>query len=151
MNIPVSKIPEEGMSFEGTEPAEAMGSSPEFRAAGPLQYDLCTQVVDGLLIVRGELSALIEARCARCTQKFSTTVSDSGFLRDYSDALEAEDVDITEDLREAILLNLPHFPLCGEACRGLCARCGKNLNEGPCGCPDGDEKGAWEALDSLSL
>lgn len=153
MIISIPKIPEQGMSFEGAEPPEVltMEQEKEFRAAGPLHYDLYAQVVDGMLIVRGQLSAQMEARCARCTQKFSTTVSDSGFLRDYSDVLETEEVDVTEDLREAILLNLPHFPLCDEECKGLCAHCGKDLNEGPCGCSEGEKPGPWEGLDSLNL
>ena len=33
------------------------------------------------------------------------------------------------------MLALPTRPLCGEECRGLCPRCGANLNAGPCGCP----------------
>ena len=153
MKITISKIPEQGMSVEGTEPPELLTMEPgaEFRAAGPLICDLYVQVLDGALLVRGTVSASMEARCARCTQIFSTTVGDSGFLRDYSDILEMEEVDISEDLRETIILSLPHFPLCDEGCKGLCAHCGKDLNEGPCGCPDGNENGAWEALDNLSL
>ena len=39
-------------------------------------------------------------------------------------------------LREQLILASPMHPLCSEDCRGLCARCGKDLNEGPCGCPE---------------
>ena len=38
-------------------------------------------------------------------------------------------------LREQIILAAPMQPLCRENCAGLCARCGKDLNEGPCQCP----------------
>ena len=153
MIIQVDKIPEQGISLEGEEPAEllALEQSAEFHPAGPLSYDLYAQLVDGMLIVRGSLSAEMKGCCARCTQIFSTTVSDSGFLRDYSDLQGLEEVDITEDLREAIILNLPRFPLCDEACKGLCPQCGKDLNEGPCGCSDGEKGGAWDALNSLNL
>ena len=109
------------------------------------------QVVDETLIVRGTVSAMLRARCARCSQMFSTTVSDSGFLRDYSELFEVEEVDLAEGIRETILLNLPHFPLCDEGCKGLCVRCGKDLNKGSCGCPDGEQSGAWEGLDNLKL
>jgi uncharacterized protein len=37
-------------------------------------------------------------------------------------------------LREQLILASPMHPLCSEECRGLCVRCGKDLNEGPCGC-----------------
>lgn len=153
MIINLEKLPEQGQAFEGSEPADVMALEPsaEFHPAGPLSYDLYAQFVDGILIVRGAVSAAMQGCCARCTQIFSTTVTDSGFLRDYSDLGGTEDVDITEDLREAILLNLPHFPLCDDACKGLCSQCGKDLNEGPCGCSDGKAGGAWDALDSLNL
>ena len=39
-------------------------------------------------------------------------------------------------LREQLILASPMHPLCREDCRGLCARCGKDLNEGPCGCAE---------------
>lgn len=37
-------------------------------------------------------------------------------------------------LREQVILASPMHPLCSEQCLGLCARCGKDLNEGPCRC-----------------
>ena len=37
-------------------------------------------------------------------------------------------------LREQLILASPMHPLCAEECLGLCARCGKDLNEGPCRC-----------------
>jgi uncharacterized protein len=97
------------------------------------------------------LSVPLKAHCARCTQIFSTTVTDSGFLRDFSGIQGTEEVDVTEDIREAILLSLPHFPLCDESCKGLCPRCGKSLNGAPCGCGKIETGGAWSALNSLKL
>jgi uncharacterized protein len=153
MIIKIDQIPEQGRSFEGAEPANvlAMEDAGDFRPFGPLEYDLYVQIVDEVLIVRGKLSAELQARCARCTQIFSTTVSDSGFLRDYSELAGVETVDITEDLREGILLNLPRFPLCDEACKGLCMRCGQDLNARTCECAGSSEDGAWDALDNLKL
>ncbi len=153
MKLQMDQIPEEGLHLAKEAPAKILGLKEDlvFQEEGPVCCELYVQVVDGTLIARGTVSATVRAQCARCSQIFSTTVSDSGFLRDYSDILEVEEVDLTEGLREAILLNLPHFPLCDEGCKGLCVHCGKDLNEGPCGCPDGDKSGAWEALDNLNL
>jgi len=153
MLIKIDQIPEEGVRLTQEAPAEILGLDGDlvFRPEGPVCCELYAQVVDGTLVVRGTVSAEVHAHCARCSQIFSTTVSDSGFLRDYSDILEVEEVDLTEGLREAILLNLPHFPLCDEGCKGLCVQCGAALNEGPCGCSDGESRGAWEALDNLNL
>jgi uncharacterized protein len=153
MIINVARIPESGLKFHEEEPGEILelDEAGEFRAAGPVNCDLYTQVVDQTLIVRGKLSAPIEAHCARCTQIFSTTVADSGFLRDFPGIQGTEEVDITEDIREALILNLPHFPLCDEGCKGLCAHCGKDLNGGPCGCRKIEAGGSWDALNNLKL
>ena len=153
MILKIDQLSEQGIHVKGEEPAEilAMETTAEFHPAGPLRYDLYAQRVDELLIVRGTLSAKMKGCCARCLQIFSTTVSDSAFLRDFPVSGETEEVDVTEDLREAVLLTLPHFPLCSESCKGLCPHCGKNLNEEPCGCSETQEGGAWDALDNLNL
>ncbi|MFR1639226.1 MAG: YceD family protein [Eggerthellaceae bacterium] len=51
-------------------------------------------------------------------------------------------IDLEPLVKAALLLEFPLVPLCDEDCKGLCASCGANLNEGPCECaPDeeGDE------------
>ena len=47
------------------------------------------------------------------------------------------------------MLALPTRPLCGEECRGLCPRCGANLNAGPCGCPASVTGGRLAVLQTL--
>jgi len=57
--------------------------------------------------------------------------------------------DLTELLRQSILLALPMRPLCSEECKGLCPHCGANLNEGPCGCPTDLDANPFAALAKL--
>jgi uncharacterized protein len=58
-------------------------------------------------------------------------------------------LDLTEALREELLLALPRYVECRPDCRGLCPRCGANLNAGPCRCaPAADPR--WDALRSLT-
>jgi uncharacterized protein len=60
----------------------------------------------------------------------------------------AGELDLTEAIREELILAAPEFPLCREDCRGLCPRCGKDLNQGPCDCRlDSDPR--WKALEGL--
>jgi len=61
----------------------------------------------------------------------------------------AQDVDLTEPLREEFLLALPHFVECRPDCKGLCPSCGANLNEGPCGCGRASDS-RWDALRALA-
>jgi len=78
-------------------------------------------------------------------------VSDSDFLRAYPASKDADQLDITADIREALLLSMPGFNVCSESCKGLCVQCGKNLNEGPCACEQSGGLDAWQALDNLNL
>jgi uncharacterized protein len=64
--------------------------------------------------------------------------------------LVVEDViDTRPIVVEQVQLNLPTRPLCRPDCAGLCPRCGRNRNDGPCGCsePEGDPR--WGALAAL--
>jgi len=89
------------------------------------------------------------AACARCAEEF-TTHRGRGFryvlapaaLDDHQDdkdeieytVYQGDEIDLTPMVREQMLLALAERPLCREDCRGLCARCGVNLNEHACGC-----------------
>jgi len=85
--------------------------------------------------------------CARCLKDisgkfiltFNRTVANSGTLQDEdNDAyviMKNGKLDIDRELVEELLLEFPSRLLCEEECAGLCPKCGKNLNFGPCDCP----------------
>jgi uncharacterized protein len=112
----------------------------------------------GRFYFSGHVSGLVAAECRRCLEDAPVSVDDEVHLlfAEQEDA-EADDPDVYRfdssggllDLRPAIreqwLLNAPGFALCREDCKGLCPRCGENLNEGPCGCASAPDP-RWEAL-----
>ncbi len=69
---------------------------------------------------------------------------------------ETEDLYVDQDnvtgeelVSQQIYLEIPEKVLCKEECRGICPKCGADLNKGPCGCPAaGDQQ--WSALKGLS-
>lgn len=87
--------------------------------------------------------------CARCLQPVSgtfsfrlkKTVAPEGLLKNVSEE-DADDyvvvtdgfLDVDEQLLEILALDFPAKIVCREDCAGLCPRCGKDLNEGPCTC-----------------
>lgn len=89
-----------------------------------------------------------ETECARClktvtgvfTVSFTRTVAQPNTLIDENDddyvVIEDNAVDVDIPLLEQILLDFPSKILCDESCKGLCPKCGKNLNEGKCSCPE---------------
>ena len=153
MKILVARIPEEGMDYEGTDPGTILEleNDPFIKDAGDVDYRLHAERVSGELVVRGTLSAELEMRCARCAEFFSTTVPVSDFLRACPVPEGADSVDLSEDMREDILLHVPAVAVCSEDCKGVCPQCGINLNKGTCECREDDGPGPWSALDELNL
>ena len=62
---------------------------------------------------------------------------------------DQEYIDISKDVREYALLAIPMKNLCKEDCKGLCSHCGKDLNEGECGCTNEKIDPRWIALKNL--
>ena len=104
-----------------------------------------------LWLMATRVETALDVRCSRCTEFFSTRIEDSSFLRAFEIAPGAETVDVTPDLREAILLHLPAFPLCRVDCAGLCPYCGVDRSRETCECEAPQVDKRWGELDSLNL
>jgi len=119
--------------------------------------------------VKGAIRAEIELDCARCLEPvtldldvpFEDVFVDSS-LEPTNDELEVREddldeslviggsVDMKEVIREQIILALPEMVFCGEDCRGLCDKCGTNLNLLDCKCKDDEIDPRWAALKNLN-
>ena len=103
----------------------------------------------GALTLRGTLSAAMRCVCDRCAAEFDREVSyplDIPLASELQDEenpdyflLEGDELDLEELLETVFILNMDTRFLCREDCKGLCSRCGKNLNEGPCDCRTGSD------------
>ena len=150
--IDVARLARNGERFGGEIPAEILGYDPSdilFQPAGGLRYDLFVQLIGNELLVRGKVSEDFTCVCVRCGQDFPWTASDGEVA--FSLEVEADEfADLTEELRECIILSFPSNPLCSEDCKGLCPHCGADLNKGPCRCrPDEGGDLRWGGLDGL--
>ena len=98
----------------------------------------------GALTLRGTLSAAMRCVCDRCAAEFDREVNyplDIPLASELQDEenpdyflLEGDELDLEELLETVFILNMDTRFLCRDDCKGLCSRCGKNLNEGPCDC-----------------
>ena len=84
------------------------------------------------LTFHGRLTSQVKHVCARCLKQVEDPI-DRPFELVY-DIKGKEEVDTLEDLREILILDHPIRFLCRDDCKGLCPRCGEDLNEGPCSC-----------------
>ena len=151
MIVDVARLPDEGSRFEGEEPAAVLELDGDtVREDSALHYTLTAYLTGNELLVRGWVSAKVKFRCVRCTRYFGLDVEEQNFLsaRQLEDLSEC--VDLTPELREAILLAFPNYPVCREECRGMCPQCGTDLNKKECDCrPPEDSR--WAALDELGV
>jgi uncharacterized protein len=122
---------------------------------------LLDSVVGGIEVT-GEVRAPWQGECRRCLRPLSGELrcevrelyrprpaGEDPEVDEDTYPLPGDQVDLRPLVRDALLLELPLAPLCGEDCRGLCPVCGSDLNTGPCQCerPAGDPR--WGALDVL--
>lgn len=110
------------------------------------------------ILVDGQLTTALLLHCARCLEPFlhvmeipfrlelrnvSRLTRPSDFEAEAEETVEVRYfteeenyVDVTQEIQEIILLNVPMKPLCRPGCRGLCPVCGVNRNEAQCFCEE---------------
>lgn len=138
LKIDASRVDPEGETLEGE--VDCIDIDEELvRPFGGVRYRLTVQVFGTELLVRGRLEQDFDLVCSRCGKDFDDTVKVEDFTASYEIAESSPEIDLTQDVREAVLLELPNFPLCDEACPGL-----ERQDE-----PPADSR--WGALDGLKL
>jgi uncharacterized protein len=105
------------------------------------------------ILVEGSLNISVLHKCSRCLKEFSFPM-DVAFRDEYSPAEEFkkeeeqgltdkelnlsyysnDEIDISELIKEQVLLSVPMKPLCKPDCEGICPQCGTDLNKGSCEC-----------------
>ena len=97
----------------------------------------------GVLNLSGEIRADMLCVCDRCGAEFDsikTTALHATIVEEDDEEnpelflLDGDEIDLDEILSTCFILDMETKFLCREDCKGLCSRCGKNLNLGPCGC-----------------
>ena len=120
-----------GESFPVTEPVEASGT---------------VRNTAGVLVMNGSVHTTIHGVCDRCATDFDayvefpidvvlvTELTNEENEDEWVFPLEGDSADLEDIIRTVFVLNLDSKLLCKPDCKGLCCRCGKNLNDGPCNC-----------------
>jgi uncharacterized protein len=83
-----------------------------------------------------EVAARVRLDCARCLEGFETDLKGSFEMRA---SVDDTFIEISDEVRQALLLALPAKPLCRDDCRGICPGCGRNRNKtAACACAGAD-------------
>jgi uncharacterized metal-binding protein YceD (DUF177 family) len=148
MKIHTLQIPPEGKHFEGEDPAGVLDlQDPSIQPTAPLAYSLDVGLSDGGLFATGRIQSAFRLQCVKCLESFEYPV----VISDFACQVEigsSEEVDLTESLREDIVLALPAHPHCDwnglNPCSGL-----RLPPEEPV--QTETPKPVWDALDRLKL
>jgi len=134
-----ARLDQEGETLEGE--VDIIDLDEEFvKPFGGVRYRLTAQLFGTELLVRGHLEQDFDLVCSRCGRDFDTTVKVDDFTVSVELAENQQEVDLTADARESIILTLPTYPVCDEACPGIEQKAAK---------PQFDDR--WGALDGLKV
>ena len=131
MKIHVNRVPEEGLREHATyNPAALDMERDDVRLPQPFEVDAFLTRAARELVVQADIRCPMHLVCSRCLAEFDSTVATTAL---FNYAVQPTDVvDITDDVRQEIMLAYPMFPVCRQDCKGLCSACGQNLNLGSC-------------------
>lgn len=110
----------------------------------------------GVIVLTGEIIPALTAVCGRCGVSFnynlpvklSAKITDKLANDDEEEFVLLTDnrLDVDELVRSALILELPSRFLCKEDCKGLCPKCGCDLNHTQCSCDMADRDPRWDVL-----
>ncbi len=149
MLLGLSKIidrPGESVPFSVSLDLSDLQYGASFPVSEPVNASGVVRNTAGVLVMTGSITTCLHGTCDRCTAQFTRDVKipidvvlvtelvneDNEDERVFP--LVGDSADLEEVIRTVFVLNLDSRMLCKPDCKGLCFRCGKNLNDGPCGC-----------------
>jgi len=159
LTIKLDDIPDEGLELNWREEPEVLSkyleglSEIDFGFNSPLQSEAIIRKVGQTVSIKGGVQTILRMQCVRCLQEFLYPLSSKFELLLHplkgmafqeeaelsrkeleSNFFEGGEIHLSEIACEQIFLEIPIQPLCREGCKGLCPRCGKDLNLSPCHC-----------------
>ena len=180
MKIQIQHVPVEGTTLVYSKEARqfpvlnALTEEGGCRFRGPLSIELTVVPERELFKVSGLIEVDAQMECSRCLAEINSRLS-RGFTLRFSKEIPQDlhgsdpDVELTADqigliffrgdeidfkdtVQEQVVLALPYKPLCHEACKGLCPRCGVDLNKETCACTsEGSGGSPFTVLQNLDL
>lgn len=134
MKININQIPWGGLELEqDIAPLVLELETDMIKFHGPVKIKAGIFRVTNVVTVDLLIDALIYSVCSRCLNDVEINLKKKTKLS-YQITANEQTIDIGPDIREEIILEYPIKPLCKPECKGICPKCGRNRNEGECGC-----------------
>lgn len=134
MKIDINRIPAEGERLEEVIPAAALELEDEIvKFRSPLKVSADVSKVSNVVSVDLRLQAEEVIQCSRCLSEFPLPL-DKELALNFPVETGEKSIDLNPEIREEVILSYPLKFLCRGDCKGLCPRCGVNLNSEKCKC-----------------
>ena len=154
-------LPDTPYLLDGTESANVLDlpadADPPLAPAGDIEYHLSAVMAGADLVVTGRASVPLATVCARCLDDIRVVIAVKELCFHFEKVRDME-IDLTDDVREELLLAVPSCFYCSPDCKGICPMCGTNLNHASCSCDkrraeeeDAAMPSPWDQLDALKL
>ena len=163
MKIRIQDIPDEGLALDIEESIDTNS------VLSPVSARLRIEKAGAEIMVKGDLRAEIKLICSRCLKEYNgklTVPVDTVYhpveeLKEEAhlsevrseeldlDFYSGEEIDLLDLVKEQVELNIPMKPLCDDACKGICPKCGADLNIRSCTCSVKDIDPRFESLKKL--
>ena len=135
MKIFVNQVATSGGLFleEDVDPAELDLETELIKFGSSLNLKAHVWRITNALTIDLNIKARLRASCSRCLDDFVWELNKDVRLN-YPLDNSSTFIDLNPDIREEVILDYPIKPLCDLKCKGLCKKCGNNLNQGGCNC-----------------
>jgi len=181
MQIRLEELKQGTLSLEFEEPPETfavlteMIDSGECEFLSPITTVLRAQQIGAMIEIAGHIATRARLTCGRCLQGFETPLK-SSFTLTYTPAesdpeqstagqqereltaedmgliyYQGEEINFKNEIQEQVVLAFPLRALCRPDCRGLCPKCGADLNTEDCDCDPLPPTGKFAALKNLKI
>ncbi len=162
MKIQIAGLSEGLHEYRLESPPVNLGLGEEFHT--PIVVDARLEKTGREILLDATIATEARFICDRCLSEFTLSLAPAYqmfYVNEGSDTSRFDPsevqvvpagysvIDISEDVRQIILLAVPLKLLCSHECKGLCPSCGTNLNTGTCTCAPEPVDSRWEALRAL--
>ncbi|MDE2223259.1 MAG: DUF177 domain-containing protein [Candidatus Omnitrophica bacterium] len=134
IKISVRDIPSVGLNIDQRVPKEGIGlSDEEADIRSPLSVKAHLEKANNVIVADTHVTADFGYLCARCLKELSLT-EERSYKFDFEVDPTVEYIDLGEEIRQEIIMANPTRILCSKDCKGICSKCGVNLNTEKCKC-----------------
>ena len=133
MKIQIRRIRPEGMELDESFPVDLIDltRTDVLKFVSPFEITVKVTRADDEVLAAVTVKSCYESFCSRCLEAIRKDWA-TEFLLTFDVNKYSEFIEMDEDIRQELILNLPGRILCQADCKGLCVDCGINLNTQEC-------------------